>query len=197
MLPLPISLPRKPSCCYIADDEEGGGGGGGYRPPAGACDRNLDDLEAGFSMDRRLLRPWSFVNGYAVRGSSSFVSSSPRFVGRTRFFDEEEEEEEEEAVRRRRRSRRREEPHFLDSCFLCDKPLGNNSDIFMYRGDTPFCSEECRQEQMELDRQREMNLNLSSSVRALRNKEQQQEGRSTSPSKSPDSRLRTGTVAVA
>lgn len=25
------------------------------------------------------------------------------------------------------------EPHFLDACFLCRKPLGNNSDIFMYR----------------------------------------------------------------
>ncbi|KAJ6808243.1 uncharacterized protein M6B38_167790 [Iris pallida] len=43
--------------------------------------------------------------------------------------------------------------HFLDSCFLCKKPLGVacGRDIFMYRGDTPFCSEECRQEQIEAD----------------------------------------------
>ncbi|KAJ0970740.1 hypothetical protein J5N97_018699 [Dioscorea zingiberensis] len=41
--------------------------------------------------------------------------------------------------------------HFLDSCFLCHKTLNSNKDIFMYKGDTPFCSEACRQEQIELD----------------------------------------------
>ncbi|CAO2043482.1 unnamed protein product [Urochloa humidicola] len=39
----------------------------------------------------------------------------------------------------------------LDACALCAKPLGRGSDIFMYRGDTPFCSEECRCEQMQLE----------------------------------------------
>ncbi|CAL5030373.1 unnamed protein product [Urochloa decumbens] len=39
----------------------------------------------------------------------------------------------------------------LDACALCARPLGRDSDIFMYRGDTPFCSEECRREQMQLD----------------------------------------------
>ncbi|CAO2036254.1 unnamed protein product [Urochloa humidicola] len=39
----------------------------------------------------------------------------------------------------------------LDVCALCSKTLGRDSDIFMYRGDTPFCSEECRYEQMQLD----------------------------------------------
>ncbi|KAF0933847.1 hypothetical protein E2562_019300 [Oryza meyeriana var. granulata] len=39
--------------------------------------------------------------------------------------------------------------HFLDECSLCRKFLAG--DIFMYRGDTPFCSEECRREQMEAD----------------------------------------------
>nr|ACG35979.1 hypothetical protein [Zea mays] len=39
----------------------------------------------------------------------------------------------------------------LDACALCAKPLGRDCDIFMYRGDTPFCSEECRDEQMQLD----------------------------------------------
>jgi hypothetical protein len=39
----------------------------------------------------------------------------------------------------------------LDACALCSKRLGRDSDIFMYRGDTPFCSEECRYEQMQLD----------------------------------------------
>ncbi|KAI7746036.1 hypothetical protein M8C21_017246 [Ambrosia artemisiifolia] len=48
-----------------------------------------------------------------------------------------------------------EEPHFLDACTLCSKPLSHNSDIFMYRGNTPFCSQECRQEQIESDEARE------------------------------------------
>ncbi|WOL19130.1 hypothetical protein Cni_G27927 [Canna indica] len=41
--------------------------------------------------------------------------------------------------------------HFLDACFLCKKPIAKNVDIFMYRGDTPFCSKECRWEQMDMD----------------------------------------------
>uniref|UniRef100_A0A453CXP6 FLZ-type domain-containing protein n=1 Tax=Aegilops tauschii subsp. strangulata TaxID=200361 RepID=A0A453CXP6_AEGTS len=39
----------------------------------------------------------------------------------------------------------------LDACALCTKPLQGNSDIFMYKGDTPFCSEDCRYEQMHFD----------------------------------------------
>lgn len=57
-------------------------------------------------------------------------------------------------------------PHFLRSCFLCHKPLDNNNDIFMYRGDTPFCSQECRQEQIEMDEGSEKKWNLSSSKRS-------------------------------
>ncbi|CAM0903149.1 unnamed protein product [Alopecurus aequalis] len=41
--------------------------------------------------------------------------------------------------------------HELDACALCAKPLKRDGDVFMYRGDTPFCSEECRHEQMRLD----------------------------------------------
>uniref|UniRef100_A0A0E0KUF9 FLZ-type domain-containing protein n=1 Tax=Oryza punctata TaxID=4537 RepID=A0A0E0KUF9_ORYPU len=41
--------------------------------------------------------------------------------------------------------------HALDACALCTKQLTRDSDIFMYKGDTPFCSEECRYEQMQLD----------------------------------------------
>jgi zinc-finger of the FCS-type, C2-C2 len=49
--------------------------------------------------------------------------------------------------------------HYLDSCSLCKRPLTKNSDIFMYRGDTPFCTEECRQEQMEIDQEKEFRRN--------------------------------------
>ncbi|KAF7010991.1 hypothetical protein CFC21_025351 [Triticum aestivum] len=41
--------------------------------------------------------------------------------------------------------------HSLGACALCTKPLARDSDIFMYKGDTPFCSDECRHEQMRLD----------------------------------------------
>ncbi|XP_022155517.1 uncharacterized protein LOC111022644 [Momordica charantia] len=90
-------------------------------------------------------------------------------------------------------------PHFLDSCFLCRKPLADNADIFMYRGDTPFCSEECREEQIEIDEAKEKKWRRSSSaaMKALRKKDQR---RSTSPNKSSppnDYPLRAGTVAAA
>ncbi|KAF8702609.1 hypothetical protein HU200_032995 [Digitaria exilis] len=39
----------------------------------------------------------------------------------------------------------------LHACALCAKRLERGSDIFMYRGDTPFCSEDCRHAQMQLD----------------------------------------------
>ncbi|KAM0891055.1 hypothetical protein ACQ4PT_026646 [Festuca glaucescens] len=38
-----------------------------------------------------------------------------------------------------------------DACALCAKQLARDSDVFMYRGDTPFCSEDCRDHQMRLD----------------------------------------------
>ncbi|XP_010935033.1 uncharacterized protein [Elaeis guineensis] len=53
--------------------------------------------------------------------------------------------------------------HFLDTCFLCKKPIAAGDDIFMYRGDAPFCSEECREEQMEMDEALENNRNKFSS----------------------------------
>ncbi|KAH7431922.1 hypothetical protein KP509_08G073400 [Ceratopteris richardii] len=40
---------------------------------------------------------------------------------------------------------------FMDACYLCKMPLGQGNDIFMYRGDAAFCSEECRQRQIAFD----------------------------------------------
>ncbi|KAH9618158.1 hypothetical protein KSS87_010156 [Heliosperma pusillum] len=37
--------------------------------------------------------------------------------------------------------------HFLSSCHLCKKTL-HGKDIYMYRGEKAFCSEECRQSQI-------------------------------------------------
>ncbi|CAK9143873.1 unnamed protein product [Ilex paraguariensis] len=88
------------------------------------------------------------------------------------------------------------QPYFLDACSLCKKPLGDNRDIFMYRGDTPFCSEECRQEQIEIDEAKEKSWNLSASMKALRKKDPEKS--STSPNKTTkDFPFRTSTVAAA
>ncbi|XP_015939345.1 FCS-Like Zinc finger 3 [Arachis duranensis] len=84
-----------------------------------------------------------------------------------------------------------EQPYFLQACFLCKKPLGQNRDIFMYRGNTPFCSKECRQEQIEIDEAKEKTLKLSSSKRGVRKSE------TTNQNSTSDNTLRTGTVAVA
>lgn len=33
---------------------------------------------------------------------------------------------------------------FLQRCFLCHRELADDKDIYIYRGDRAFCSEECR-----------------------------------------------------
>ncbi|XP_012492230.1 protein INCREASED RESISTANCE TO MYZUS PERSICAE 1 isoform X2 [Gossypium raimondii] len=48
---------------------------------------------------------------------------------------------------------------FLRFCCLCNRRLAPARDIYMYRGDTAFCSENCREQQMKLDeRQRRLNM---------------------------------------
>ncbi|KAJ8900335.1 hypothetical protein K2173_024975 [Erythroxylum novogranatense] len=82
-------------------------------------------------------------------------------------------------------------PHFLEACFLCRKPLGRNSDIFMYRGNTPFCSKECRQEQIDFDEANEKKSwkMSSSSSRSLQ--------KSDADESSTNKTVQSGTVAVA
>ncbi|XP_022718246.1 uncharacterized protein LOC111276733 [Durio zibethinus] len=146
---------------------------------------SLADKEAGYSgshyqshnQNGFFSRPLCYSRRSSLRNLSSYsVSSSPRSA---RFYDARFEDH---------------QPHFLDACFLCKKPLGGNRDIFMYRGDTPFCSEECRQEQIDIDEAKEKNWNLSSSMKALRKKDQR---KSTSPTKAGDHPLPAGTVAAA
>ncbi|XP_004241979.1 FCS-Like Zinc finger 1-like [Solanum lycopersicum] len=95
------------------------------------------------------------LSSMSSSSSSSSSMSSPRFAGGRNYSDT---------------TRFQQQPHFLDACFLCNKPLGFNRDIFMYRGDTPFCSEECRQEEIDNDEAKEKKLNLSAS-KALREKD--------------------------
>lgn len=45
--------------------------------------------------------------------------------------------------------------HFLGTCGLCKCGLPPGRDIYMYRGDTAFCSLECREKQMKQDQRKE------------------------------------------
>ncbi|XP_059433099.1 FCS-Like Zinc finger 5-like [Corylus avellana] len=45
--------------------------------------------------------------------------------------------------------------HFLHTCGLCKRRLAPGRDIYMYRGDTAFCSLECREQQMKQDERKE------------------------------------------
>ncbi|KQJ84255.1 angiomotin [Brachypodium distachyon] len=65
--------------------------------------------------------------------------------------------------------------HFLEDCSLCGKSL--SGDIFMYRGDTPFCSEECRQQQIEVDRAKHRRKKHAAAHAVSARKEQQQQHR--------------------
>ncbi|KAK1356492.1 FCS-Like Zinc finger 2-like [Heracleum sosnowskyi] len=144
---------------------------------------SLADMEAGFSGSNNhknnnmtrikqqhhfISRPLCYSRKTSMRNFS--FPSTPRSG---RFFDA------------------RFEPHFLHACFLCKKQLGHNKDIFMYRGDTPFCSEECRQEQIEADEAKEKKWNL----KALRNKNDKK--KSTNSATKKDYAFRTGAVAAA
>ncbi|PWA57712.1 zf-FLZ domain-containing protein [Artemisia annua] len=60
-------------------------------------------------------------------------------------------------------------------------------------GDTPFCSEECRAEQIDIDETKEKKRSLSASIKALRKKEEREK---SSPS-SPKYPFRSGAVAAA
>ncbi|XP_066327015.1 FCS-Like Zinc finger 2-like [Miscanthus floridulus] len=44
---------------------------------------------------------------------------------------------------------------FLKACFLCKRELSPDKDVYMYKGDQGFCSEECRWQQILVDEARE------------------------------------------
>ncbi|XP_058104145.1 FCS-Like Zinc finger 1-like [Magnolia sinica] len=141
---------------------------------------SVSDMEAGFSGKNALFSTSSGRNGRI--SSSSFRAFSPRSSSSSSlrpaaiFYDA-----------------RCEEPHhFLHACHLCKKPIGENKDIFMYRGDTPFCSEACRQEQIDMDEAEEKNRNLS--MKASSRKDAQKSP--STPSGKRSLHVRTGTVVA-
>lgn len=46
-------------------------------------------------------------------------------------------------------------PDFLRTCSLCKRRLVHGRDIYMYRGDSGFCSVECREQQMNQDERKD------------------------------------------
>ncbi|KAL6222963.1 hypothetical protein ACLB2K_006353 [Fragaria x ananassa] len=52
--------------------------------------------------------------------------------------------------------------HFLRTCGLCKRSLASGRDLYMYRGDTAFCSLECREQQMKQDERVEKCKGVSS-----------------------------------
>ena len=73
---------------------------------------------------------------------------------------------------------------FLVQVLMTVSGIGNSC-----RGNTPFCSKECRQEQIDIDEAKEKSRRLSSSKRGVRQSE-------TKQNSTPNKTIRTGTVAV-
>ncbi|CAD5193666.1 unnamed protein product [Musa acuminata subsp. malaccensis] len=136
------------------------------------------EIQAGFSgCSSYVPSPPPSCYGSAMLGSLS--SLRPRSL----FFDGLDDEEDDEPR------------HFLDSCSLCRKPLARNRDIFMYRGDMPFCSEDCRKEQIEIDEAKEKSWKLSIKTSSSR-KEQQRKIAAAGGAKSEKIHVRAGTVVA-
>ncbi|MQL98278.1 hypothetical protein Taro_030991 [Colocasia esculenta] len=71
--------------------------------------------------------------------------------------------------------------HFLDACSLCKLPLRRSQDVYMCRGNVPFCSEECREEWMEVEETREAeerscHRSISSRAAAATSTQKEQDG---------------------
>ncbi|XP_048574854.1 uncharacterized protein LOC125556104 [Triticum urartu] len=64
-------------------------------------------------------------------------------------------------------ARRRLSGSFSGACSLCRRELSPDKDVYMYRGDQGFCSEECRRQQILSDEAREHEAMVSKERRGL------------------------------
>ncbi|KAG6721922.1 hypothetical protein I3843_03G135500 [Carya illinoinensis] len=78
--------------------------------------------------------------------------------------------------------------HFLHTCGLCKRRLAPGRDIYMYRGDTAFCSLECREQQMKQDEMKEKKEKYCTGA-------SKKEGRHASPSTKASSKSETVAAA--
>ncbi|KAM1085358.1 hypothetical protein ACFX13_011299 [Malus domestica] len=76
--------------------------------------------------------------------------------------------------------------HFGEAC-RAPPERRTDSNIFMYRGNTPFCSKDCRQEEIKFDKNKEKSGKVTS------------RRRKSDPNKNstPNKNVRTGSVVVA
>ncbi|XP_055818400.1 FCS-Like Zinc finger 5-like [Solanum dulcamara] len=85
----------------------------------------------------------------------------------------------------------KERANFLRICGLCNRRLANGRDIYMYRGDTAFCSMECREQQMKQD---EIN-DKSNNIKPI--KKENHRNHSEFPSANPETPSNSDTIAAA
>ncbi|XP_006342912.1 uncharacterized protein [Solanum tuberosum] len=57
---------------------------------------------------------------------------------------------------------------FLKYCFLCNKTLRLDKEVYMYKGDLGFCSVECRNRQIYLDEMKELETYTKNMLRSFR-----------------------------
>ncbi|KAJ4829271.1 hypothetical protein Tsubulata_050193 [Turnera subulata] len=57
---------------------------------------------------------------------------------------------------------------YLKSCFLCNKTLSLDKDVYMYRGDQGFCSVQCRDRQIYSDEMRELEASTKKTINSYR-----------------------------
>ncbi|KAH9321022.1 hypothetical protein KI387_015661 [Taxus chinensis] len=84
--------------------------------------------------------------------------------------------------------------HFLDACRMCNRRLGDGRDIYMYRGDSAFCSEECRQQQIAIDERKEKS---SANVTGMKKGKVQVGSSSSSTNNKANFKAQAETVAAA
>ncbi|CAA2990341.1 uncharacterized protein LOC111374895 [Olea europaea var. sylvestris] len=57
---------------------------------------------------------------------------------------------------------------FLKLCFLCNKHLSLDKEVYMYRGDQGFCSVECRSRQIYIDEMKEIEISTKKVLASMR-----------------------------
>ncbi|OIT35917.1 PREDICTED: uncharacterized protein LOC109242732 [Nicotiana attenuata] len=82
--------------------------------------------------------------------------------------------------------------NFLRTCGLCNRRLAPGRDIYMYRGDTAFCSMECREQQMKQDERKE-----KSNYKRNSNKTENHHNHSELPSANSETSSKSETIAAA
>ncbi|KAJ1268688.1 hypothetical protein BS78_07G154000 [Paspalum vaginatum] len=70
---------------------------------------------------------------------------------------------------------------FLKACYLCKRELCPDKDVYMYRGDQGFCSEECRWHQILVDEACEREAAVTSKERQRRGQARHHSPHRTTP----------------